>query len=201
MASCLRDTTLVTAHALGCERGERLLFEQISFTVERGDALQIEGPNGSGKTTLLRALAGLFPDHEGNIGWAPGTACLFIGHKPGVRATLTVAENLRWLVELGEIDCDDAALLRALGATGLAGNEDTLAGELSAGQVRRIGLARLYLPTPDVWLLDEPLAAIDRSGIERIGRRVDEHIGAGGAVVFTTHQPLPLAASARRVSL
>ena len=192
---------VVNAQSLFCERGERVLFEELSFVVEAGEVLQIEGRNGSGKTTLLRALAGLFADYEGQIVWRAGARCLFMGHKPAVRDTLTVIENLRWLLELAEIRCEDSAIATALAATGLAGYEDTLAAELSAGQTRRIGLARLYLPAPGVWLLDEPLAAIDHAGVARIGRRVDAHVREGGSVVLTTHQPIPLEAEVRRIVL
>ena len=192
---------LLTIDALTCERGDRLLFEGLSFSVAAGEVVQIEGANGSGKTTLLRCLVGLFTDHAGAVVRSPDTDCLYLGHKPAVRSALTVAENLSWLLQLSETACSPEEIAGALAETGLAGYEDTFAGELSAGQTKRIALARIFLPTPTVWLLDEPFAAIDQAGVARLSDRIDRHVAAGGAVVLTTHQDAPLTADVRRVTL
>lgn len=194
-------TALLTIDALTCERVDRMLFEGLSFAVEAGDIVQVEGANGSGKTTLLRSLAGLFTDYSGEVRWAGAADCLYLGHKPGVRSALTAAENLAWLMQLAESVCSPEDVAGALAATGLTGYEDTFAGELSAGQTKRIALARLFLATPVVWLLDEPFAAIDRAGVVRLCDRIDEHVAGGGAVLLTTHQDVPFAASVRRVGL
>ena len=195
------QNSVINVESLACERGERLLFEGLTFQADAGDVIQIEGPNGSGKTTLLRCMADLFTDYAGVIRWPMESRRLYLGHKPGVRGALTAAENLQWLLQLDETACSRKALLTSLGATGLAGYEDTFAGELSAGQTKRIALARLYLPSPTVWLLDEPFAAIDRTGVARLSERIDSHVADGGTVVFTTHQEVPLRADIRRVSL
>jgi heme exporter protein A len=192
---------LLEVSALRCERDDRVLFEALSFTLEGGRALQLRGPNGAGKTTLLRCIAGLHPDYDGEVrlqGTAlraldsAGAHLLFVGHRPGVSAALTAADNLRWHLEIGGACADAAAVAASLERVGLAGWDDVPCQQMSAGQQRRVALARLALVGPGMplWLLDEPFTALDDRGIELILELMGERLASGGAVLFTTHQPV-----------
>lgn len=192
---------LLEVSALRCERDDRLLFEALSFALGAGEALQLRGPNGAGKTTLLRCIAGLHPDHDGTIrvlgrahraGDPARAGLLFVGHRLGVSAPLTAGENLRWHVEVGGQRADDEALEAALDRVGLPGWADVPCQQLSAGQQRRVALARLALvgPAMPLWLLDEPFTALDDRGIALVLDLLGERLRTGGAVLFTTHQPV-----------
>lgn len=192
---------LIELTNLHCERDQRVLFSGVNFSIEPGDIVQIEGPNGSGKTTLLRALTTLSPDYEGEIRWQ-GTSLvdssadyyanlLFIGHFAGVKKTLTPRENLQWLSGLHQ-PADVTAIDHALHAVGLYGYEDMPGYQLSAGQQRRIALARLHLSTACVWVLDEPFTAIDHQGVSELETLLSTHARRGGVVILTTHQALSL---------
>lgn len=180
---------------LSSVRGGRVLFANLSFAVGAGDALVVTGANGSGKTSLLRMIAGLLPAAEGQIRLegAPGDqplreCCHYVGHRDAIKAALTVAENagfwLRFLV--GAPD----RLERSLQAFGLSALRDIPAGYLSAGQQRRLGLARLLLAERAVWLLDEPSASLDEAAQGMLAAAVNAHLAAGGLVVAATHVPL-----------
>ena len=198
--------SLLTVEALGCERDDRLLFSGLTFTAQAGDIWQVVGPNGAGKTTLLRILAGLFGFYEGVVTWQDALALrqnmLYLGHRPGLREELTPLENLTWLSALHG-QGRDAALGRMLGdalaAVGLAGFEEVPVGHLSAGQKRRVALARLWLPGKPVWILDEPFTAIDAEGVALIEARLQQHAQAGGLVIYTSHHRL--AADIRQIRL
>ncbi|KPK56738.1 MAG: hypothetical protein AMS22_00250 [Thiotrichales bacterium SG8_50] len=190
---------------LECARDERLLFSGLSFVLRPGQILQIEGANGSGKTSLLRILCGLTLATEGEVRWmgqdihevrADYYADLaYIGHAHGVKDDLTPVENLRIATALGNAKPDalsDEALEEALLAVGLFGFEDQLAQTLSAGQRRRVALARLLLTRARLWILDEPLTALDRAGHEKIETMLTEHAQGGGMVIFTSHHALNL---------
>ncbi|MFV8783316.1 cytochrome c biogenesis heme-transporting ATPase CcmA [Microbulbifer sp. SA54] len=182
---------------LSCERDGRPLFSGLSFSLEPGTAVQILGANGAGKSTLIRTLVGSADDFSGEIHWC-GTpfpsalsrmrqSLLYIGHKAGVRRGLTPLENLAWY---GATRADAFA---ALAAVDLYGFEDVLCQQLSAGQGRRVALARLFLPSaPVLWILDEPLAALDVRGVASLEKRMSEHLTAGGSVLLTSHQPVNL---------
>ncbi|MPW23362.1 cytochrome c biogenesis heme-transporting ATPase CcmA [Paraburkholderia sp. CNPSo 3157] len=191
---------LLNAVGLGCERNQRRLFNDVSFGLAAGDMLRIIGPNGSGKSSLLRLLCGLARPAEGHVelfgealAGQPGALAsrlLWIGHAPGVKALLTVEENLSWLAALHGRDAI-VAVERAIVAVGLRGFEDTRCHALSAGQQRRVALARLYLPgAPMLWLLDEPFAALDRAGTAQLEAHLAMHCERGGTVVLTTHHEL-----------
>lgn len=202
------DTTrsVLEAVALGCERDQRRLFTGLSFRLRAGDMLRIRGPNGCGKSSLLRLLCGLAQPAAGHVelfgqilARQPGSLAsrlLWIGHATGVKALLTAEENLAWLGALhahGAID----AIGRALAAVGLCGFEDTPCYALSAGQQRRIALARLYLPgAPTLWLLDEPFTALDIAGTAQLEAHLAMHCRRGGTVVLTTHHELTRRAEA-----
>lgn len=173
---------------LFCERDERLLFGNLSFSLTSGSVLQIKGPNGAGKTTLLRILCGLFKEYEGDVNWDLERHPLYLGHKPGVKDLLTVRENLSWLCEIQQMSPSSQEISAALTEVGLGLYEDVLAGNLSEGQRKRINLARFYLIESPVWLLDEPFSAIDVEGISKLEERFRRHIREGGSIIFTSHQ-------------
>lgn len=192
-------TPFLQATALACERDGRMLFENLDLHLHAGDMLQISGPNGCGKTSLLRLLCGLMQPTAGQVVLdaqpvgrgpaAPGSKLLWIGHAPALKDGLTPLENLSWLSALHQ-PADADAIATALDAVGLAGFEDVPCHTLSAGQQRRVALARLYLPGPPLWLLDEPFTALDRQGIEQLEKHLAEHCEHGGMIVMTTHHSL-----------
>lgn len=182
---------------LSCRRGERVLVTALDFLVEPGEIVLLRGPNGSGKTTLLLALAGIVRPAAGSIAILgggeearPGSDLYLLGHLSAVKPRLSVAENLRFWTDLngGERKLVDAALE----AVGLAHIETLSAGYLSAGQTRRLALARLLVADRPIWLLDEPTAALDRDGELLVGRLIDAHLRRGGLVVAATHHDLAL---------
>lgn len=185
----------LTCDALSCVRGDRHLFDGLSFTLGAGEALVLRGPNGSGKTSLLRLIAGLLKPAAGTVrigGETPRDAAHlmhFAGHKDGLKAQLTVREQLRFWQQLfegaGDIDA-------ALSGWGLARVADLPCGVLSAGQGRRLALARLTVAKRGLWLLDEPTAPLDTRSIEAFEAAVAKHRAGGGIVVIAAHRPLNL---------
>lgn len=176
-----------------CERGGRELFRDLSFSLKRGGLLELRGPNGSGKSTLLRALAGLYPDVSGQI---KARELAYFGHRGGLSPSLTVAENLAWFAGLAGSSAPDLpGLLQRVGVP----YPDRLLAQLSAGQQRRVGLARLLMTsaTKPLWLLDEPLTALDASGEALVGELIEDHLAGGGGVICATHQDLPASPSER----
>jgi heme exporter protein A len=202
MLSVTRDKErllMLEARQLTCQRDERTLFDALSFSVGPGEMVQVAGKNGAGKTTLLRILAGLAQADEGEVFWQNQPLrrqrdnfhgdLLWIGHQPGIKAVLTPFENLTFF----HADVAEEQLWAALEQTGLPGFEDLPVNQLSAGQQRRAALARLWLSTAKLWLLDEPFTALDTAGIARLTRRLQHHVEAGGMVILTSHQPLTCA--------
>ena len=192
-------TLHLQAAGLACERDWRLLFEQLDFELRPGDMLQIAGPNGSGKTSLLRLLAGLMQPTAGQILFngqplaeqrhALASILLWIGHAAGIKDLLTPEENLAWLCALHR-PAGREAIWQALQAVGLRGFEDVPSHTLSAGQQRRVALARLYLDSPPLWILDEPFTALDKQGVAQLEAHLAAHCEQGGTVVLTTHHSL-----------
>lgn len=169
-----------------CERDGRLLFQDLELTLHAGECLELRGPNGSGKSTLIRAIAGLYPDVEGTI---EGADSLYLGHRLGINVLLTAAENLHWYAALRP---GGAAVEEALAAVGMAGFERVSCQHMSAGQQRRVGLARLLVCPARLWLLDEPLTALDQGGQGLVRTLVAGHVEGGGAALCATHQSLAL---------
>lgn len=185
---------------LSCERDDRLLFSDLSFQLDRGEILQIEGRNGTGKTSLLRIVAGLSCNFTGTVLWNNQplskvsahfrSDCFFLGHKPGLKPDLTPLENLVWRARLANTVINKDGLLTALERVQLGGYEDIPCSHLSAGQLRRTIFAGLLASEAKFWILDEPFTAIDREGVAWLERLLDEHVMAGGMVLVTSHQPL-----------
>ena len=194
-------TALLKADKIVCERDDRLLFSGLSFELFAGEVLRLEGPNGAGKTTLLRILSGLFSTFEGCVSWNGQNVrqcysefqqdLLFIGHKSSIKSTLTPLENLRFLMGLQE-SIEDDELWKALERVGLAGYEHVLCRNLSAGQKRRVALARLYLSSAKLWVLDEIFTAIDKKGVAQLEALLTEKAQSGVAIVLTTHHELSM---------
>ncbi|MGB1466321.1 MAG: cytochrome c biogenesis heme-transporting ATPase CcmA [Alcanivorax nanhaiticus] len=180
-------TTRLTLEQLQCERDDRVLFRDVSLTARAGEIWQITGANGAGKTTLLRILVGLHGFYEGRCDWWDEnwrSELLYLGHQPGVREELTPLENLRFTCALGAQSGDPMA---ALAAVGLRGFEDVPAAHLSAGQKRRVALARLWLDRKGVWVLDEPYTAIDQDGVAQLDEQIQKAADAGSLVLYTSH--------------
>lgn len=195
---------------LYCERDERVLFNGLTFDLAAGELLQIEGANGSGKTTLLRILSGLSSDFEGEIFWRGDSVAqvrddffsslLYFGHQPGVKGMLTPVENLQWYSAIHPALLAEM-IVPALEVVGLKGYEDVPCHSLSAGQNRRVSLARLYMNTAKLWILDEPFTAIDKSGVAAKERLLADHVAAGGSVILTTHHDLTSCGSVTKINL
>ncbi|EKO3963219.1 cytochrome c biogenesis heme-transporting ATPase CcmA [Vibrio fluvialis] len=181
-------------------RDERVLFEGLSFTIQSGELVQIEGRNGTGKTTLLRIVTGLGDRDDGEIHWnnvnieadrdSYHQELLFLGHQTGVKRELTALENLRFYQAVHAAGTQEEDLYQALTQVGLAGREDVPVAQLSAGQQRRVALARLWLSRHKLWILDEPLTAIDKQGVKVLEALFLQHAEQGGIVVLTTHQDM-----------
>jgi len=195
----------LTGDKLSAVRGGRTLFQGLTFTVDAGGALLVTGPNGAGKTTLLRTIAGLIRPAAGQVrleGGAPGhplsEQCHYVGHLSAIKAGLTVGENARfWSRFLGGAR---ERLDAALETFGLAALRDIPAGYLSAGQKRRLGLARVLLAERPVWLLDEPAASLDNAAQDILKDMVNKHLAAGRLAIAATHAPLGFA-NARELRL
>jgi heme exporter protein A len=182
---------------LSCRRGERLLITGLDFAVGPGELLLLRGRNGAGKSTLLLTLAGIVRPEAGRIeiagdgaATADGAQLHLLPHLCAVKARLSVGENLRFWADLN--GGDHAFVGPSLEAVGLTHVEALAAGYLSAGQTRRLALARLLCADRPVWLLDEPTAALDREGELLVGRLIDAHLLRGGLVVAATHHDLAL---------
>jgi heme exporter protein A len=199
---------LLQVRELFCERDDRVLIRDLAFNLGSGDILQIEGPNGSGKTTLIRILCGLSDDFSGDVVWQGEPRRrhderfrqqhLYFGHLTGIKSSLSPRENLRWILQLKGVaeqgSTLEQAIESALEQVGLASYEDVPVYALSAGQKRRVALARLRIEPAQLWVLDEPFTAIDRKGVAELEALVQQHAATGGSVILTTHHALNIPA-------
>lgn len=192
------QTNQLSLNHIACERGENRLFEGCSFMLTNGDWVQIEGHNGIGKTSLLRILAGLALPAEGEVLWNGQkiqkcreeyySELFYLGHHAGIKPELTPWENLRFYQKVQGLPLEDEALWHALEKVSLVGREDLPCSHLSAGQQRRVALAKLWLTKQQLWILDEPFTAIDKKGVADLIAHIEQHCQNGGIVIFTSHQ-------------
>jgi heme exporter protein A len=197
----------LTAERLACMRGERRVFANLDFQVAAGEALVVEGPNGAGKTSLLRLIAGFLPPASGKVmlevdgetisdGEERGRHVGWLGHQDGIKPQLSVGEQLEFFAHLyGARD----AVPQTLERVGLVRQRELPCRYLSAGQKKRLGLARLIVSGRDLWLLDEPFAALDTAGRALTAELMTAQCAAGGIVVAATHDALGLAARSLRL--
>jgi len=188
---------------LACVRGERRLFSDLAFDLAPGEWLHVQGENGAGKTTLLRALVGLSPPAAGEIRWrgAPigrlgedyRRELLYLGHHGAVKEDLTPLENLRVAAALDGRQLDERDTLATLHRFGFKGREELPVRFLSAGQKRRVLLARLVTRQATLWILDEPFTALDVKAVDMLSALIGEHLAAGGMAILTSHQTMPMA--------
>ncbi len=188
----------LSASHLSAERGGRIIFSNLSFALEAGESLIVTGPNGAGKSTLLRALAGLLPRLGGDISLTPATDATiaeqvhYVGHADALKGLLTASENLQFLGPMLDAGHGGMAVDAALAEFGLSHIADLPAAYLSAGQKRRVTLARLLVVRRPLWLLDEPFTALDAASQALMARLMTSHLAQGGMIVAATHARLDL---------
>lgn len=197
---------------LACARGDHRLFSGLSFSLAEGELLQVEGVNGSGKTSLLRALCGFLIPEAGAIRWRGEdirelredyyAEIIYLGHHNAIKDELNALENLHINAGLAGCALDDKQAIAALRRMGLRGRETLPVKVLSQGQRRRVALARLLVGNAPLWILDEPLTALDVGAVGLMQELIGEHLSRNGMVIYTTHQPLEVAGvTTRRLSL
>ena len=193
---------MLSATQLVCSRGERVLFEGLDLKLAAGEWLQVTGTNGAGKTTLLRTLVGLSAPDRGEVCWSGipirknaddfRRALLYVGHHAAVKDELTPIENLRHGAALDGHTLTEPQATEALQRIGLGGRGRLPTRVLSAGQKRRVLLARLLVRPAALWVLDEPFAALDTQAVDLVGELIVAHLASGGMAILTSHQPVPL---------
>ena len=194
---------MLSAHGLSCVRGERRLFAQLDLAVDAGEWLHVRGENGAGKTSLLRLLAGLSHPAEGEVRWGGQSIHgaestyrhnrVFFGHHGALKEDLTALENLSFAAAMDGAELPEATAMAVLTRFGLRGREELPVRVLSAGQKRRVMLARLATRHAKLWVLDEPFTALDVKAVDLLATLVGEHLAGGGMAVITSHQAVPLA--------
>ncbi|MBK7000239.1 MAG: cytochrome c biogenesis heme-transporting ATPase CcmA [Rhodoferax sp.] len=193
---------MLSTHELSCVRGERQLFAGLDFTLESGQWLHVRGENGSGKTSLLRLLSGLSVPAAGEIRWCGELVrqmgalyrekMLFLGHQGALKEDLSGLENLTFAAALDGAVLSDTQAIAALRRFGLGARAELPVRVLSAGQKRRVLLARLLTRNAQLWVLDEPFTALDVKAVDMLSVLIAEHLAAGGMAVLTSHQAMPI---------
>jgi len=203
MMNTRSENTILSVSKLGVRRSERWLFRDLTFQLSVGEILQVVGRNGAGKTSLLRTLCGLLSNIEGNIQWHERHANselnanldaqlpLFVGHLPAVKMELSVFENLKYHPLNGTF-ADSNQISEAIDEVGLTEYTYTATRYLSAGQIRRVALARLLLTKSNCWILDEPFTSLDVGGCQWLEEKMQEFAKQGGSVIITSHQEVHL---------
>ena len=193
---------ILEARAITCVRGDRELFSRLDLQVSAGECLHIRGENGVGKTSLLRLLTGLASPESGEVLWngVPikkesseyHSKLLFLGHRDALKEDLTALENLRMYAAIDGIDLSDVEAFSTLWRFGLKGREDLPVNCLSAGQKKRVLMARMLTRRAQVWILDEPFNALDTQAVLELQSLIGQHLEGNGLVVLTSHQPLAI---------
>jgi heme exporter protein A len=201
-ATSSKSDLVLQARALSCVRGERQLFSYLDLQVKSGECLHVRGPNGVGKTSLLRLLTGLSKPESGEVLWKHCSIAkdpaqyhrdlLFLGHRDALKEDLTALENLEMYAALDNISLTQAQALATLWQFGLRGREDLPVQYLSAGQKRRVLMARMASRQAKLWILDEPFNALDVNAVQDLQDLIVEHLGTGGLVVLTSHQEIQI---------
>jgi heme exporter protein A len=196
-----QEVSVLEAHDLKCVKGSTELFSNVHLELQSGEALVVEGSNGSGKTSLLRILCGFNYPADGEITWNGESVeghesyqqqISYIGHASGVKLDLTVIENLVFAQRLVGSDRTEAEIKEIIRAVGLFKQRNILTRKLSAGQKRRVALARLQLEERQLWILDEPLTALDRDFVTEFEMVLKNHLEQKGMLIVTTHRKLKL---------
>ena len=193
---------MLSVSKLCCSRGNQPLFADVSFTLQSGQALHLEGDNGVGKTSLLRMVCGLSPADAGEVSWqgqgiqknkaAFHASLFYLGHGLSLKEELTALENLMSDAAVSGRTLSQPQALLALARMGLRGREHLPLRVMSQGQKRRTALARLLASQAPLWVLDEPFVALDAKAVDSLRGLLAEHVGKGGMVLFTSHQPVAL---------
>ena len=187
---------LLSVSDVSVSRGGRVLLEGVTFDLQAGRAIVLTGQNGIGKTSLLRTLAGLQDANSGCVD-VPQNGVVYSAHLDGIKHALSVAENLQfWGAVFGTSNLDAALEKFELGDL-----RNEMAGALSAGQKRRLGLARLLVTGRSIWLLDEPTVSLDLYSVKQLNKVINGHLGAGGAAIIATHAALDLKGQEQIVDL
>jgi heme exporter protein A len=193
---------VLEAHGLCCVRGERELFSDLNLRISAGNCLHVRGENGVGKTSLLRLLTGLSKPESGEVLWgnqsitldpiAYHRELLFLGHRDALKEDLTALENIQMYAALDDVPLPQEEALAALWRFGLRGRENLPVNCLSAGQKRRVLMARMLTRKAKLWILDEPFNALDTQAIQEMQNLIVEHLSIGGLVVLTSHQEVSI---------
>lgn len=194
---------LLSVTNLSVVKRDRLLFENINFAVEKGGLLYVKGQNGAGKTSMLRVLAGLVSADSGEVCFSQQNIqtnresyyqnLVYFGHKLGINQTMSAVENLQFWCNQHQVSTSIETIFSTLLQLNLVGLEDIPVANLSAGQQRRVALARFWLkPNAQLWILDEPFTALDTQGIDLLSKQITKFLNSGGAVIMTSHQRLDL---------